>query len=193
MNEIDGVCFEASADLCENHRNLQKKYSEKLKEIFAKSSLLRDIDYDVTPDELESQIAVATGDSVKVYVKREPYPRLKLIIPVEGSSVGTLKKAIKWQFTVQQRREHSRLGESSSDRVPTSRSREKGTKPPSTGREPITKISWKYVWRTFYLEHNGECLKDDKQLLAECGVGNKSVLNFVKKSKERKQSKRRAK
>lgn len=201
MNEIDRVCFETSADLCENHRNLQKRTNEKLKEILSNSSLLRDIDYDVTPDELESQIAVATGDSIKVYVKRDPYPKLRIIVPANGSTVATLKKAIKWQYTIQQRRDHNRLIEdNSSERISTShRSHRKTTKETknssksSTKQEPITKISWKYVWRTFYLEHNGECLKDDRKKLVEVDIRNKTVLNFVKKSKERKRLKRRTK
>lgn len=177
MNEIDHIHFEASTDLYENHQNLQKKTIEKLKCVLLQSSLLHDIDYDITPDELESQISIITGDSIKVYVKRDSLAKLKLSIPVIASTVALLKKAIKWQYTVQQRREHDRRNEKNS----------------SKNRETITKISWKYVWRTYYLEHNGEYLKDDKKFLSEYGIKNKSVLTFVKKSKERKALKRRTK
>lgn len=192
MIEIDHICFESSTDLCENHQNLQKRTIEKLKSVLSQSSLLHDIDYDIAPDELESQIAMVTGDSIKVYLRRDPFSKLKLSIPVNGSTVATLKKAIKWKYTVQQRREHNRKNEkNSNNRVSTShRNEQKNTAKTAKNRESITTISWKYVWRTYYLEHNGEYLKDNKKILTEYGIKNKSVLTFEKKSKERKKLKR---
>lgn len=49
--------------------------------------------------------------------------------------------------------------------------------------QQLTRISWQYIWRTYYLEYDGEPLTDDKQLLSHYGVRNKSNLRFVKKIK----------
>lgn len=56
----------------------------------------------------------------------------------------------------------------------------------------LTKISWRYIWRTYYLEYDGEPLTDDSQLLSHYGVRNKSNLRFIKKSKHiRRQNKKK--
>lgn len=58
----------------------------------------------------------------------------------------------------------------------------------------LTKISWHYIWRTYYLECDGEPLTDDSQLLSHYGVRNKSNLRFMKKIKHiRRQSKKKQK
>lgn len=50
--------------------------------------------------------------------------------------------------------------------------------------EKITKISWRYIWRTYFLEFNGIILDDDNQLLSHYNIRNKSVLGFVKRTKK---------
>lgn len=44
-------------------------------------------------------------------------------------------------------------------------------------------ISWRYIWRTYYLDYHGVRLTDDNKLLDNYGIGNKSVLKFVKNTK----------
>lgn len=198
MNEIGRVHFETSADLCENHVQLQTKTNETLKRIFDKSSLLRDIECDVTPEELKQQIAIAKGASIVVYVKREPFAKIKAIVPAVGSTLATLKKAIKWQFTLQQRRELNRrrsngnvsvASTSSATKKTEDRARDKQSKSiasSTTTTTTVPKISWKYIWRTYSLEHNGEVLIDDQRPITDWSIRNKSVLKFVKKRRTKK-------
>lgn len=53
----------------------------------------------------------------------------------------------------------------------------------SRSSEKIPNISWRYIWRTYFLEFDGSLLDDDTKLLSNYGIRNKSVLNFVKKAK----------
>lgn len=49
-----------------------------------------------------------------------------------------------------------------------------------------SKISWKYVWRTYYLQlddDDGTLLINDNNLLSVYGVRNKCSLKFVRKTK----------
>lgn len=47
-----------------------------------------------------------------------------------------------------------------------------------------TKVSWRYVWRTYQLQHEGNVMRDDRELVASYGVRNKSEIRFVKKLKK---------
>lgn len=47
-----------------------------------------------------------------------------------------------------------------------------------------TKISWRYVWRTYHLQYDVHAMKDDKELVANYGVRNKSEIRFVKMRQE---------
>lgn len=52
-----------------------------------------------------------------------------------------------------------------------------------TNKKLTTKISWRYIWRTNFLVFDNEKLINDRQLLTHYGVGNRSVLKFLKKTK----------
>lgn len=47
------------------------------------------------------------------------------------------------------------------------------------------KISWKYIWRTYDLQHESQRLTRDTVLLSELGIRNKSAVTFVKKLREK--------
>lgn len=81
-------------------------------------------------------------------------------VPESTTTVGELKNAIKHYF------ELHKLGE-------LKRNNKKST----------TKISWRYIWRTNFLVFDDEKLINDRQLLTYYGVGNRSVLKFLKKTK----------
>lgn len=207
--KTDSLNFDTNADLCEAHEKLQTNTVDALKRIFAQSSVLRDIAYDVTPEEIRSQIAIVNGDSIVVYVKRDPYPKFKVIVPADRrTTVTALKQSIQRNHTLQQRRglSRNRIASHENQRtatVSTSAAASLSSKSSSTSTstststhrrhhhhhhdddyEPIrTKISWKYIWRTYHLECDGNILRDDRQPLVNYGIRNKSVLGFVKKSK----------
>jgi U11/U12 small nuclear ribonucleoprotein SNRNP25 len=47
------------------------------------------------------------------------------------------------------------------------------------------KISWKYIWKTYYLVYESEKLTKDEKLLTDIGIRNKSRVTFVKKLREK--------
>lgn len=73
-------------------------------------------------------------------------------IPQLGTTVKDLRKAIQRSFNLRQQRLRSK-----------------------------TKISWKYVWRTYQLQHDTHIMRDDNELVAAYGVRNKSEIHFVKR------------
>lgn len=44
-----------------------------------------------------------------------------------------------------------------------------------------TKISWRYIWKTYYLQHGTEIMRNDNELVANYGVRNRSEIQFVKR------------
>lgn len=196
MIKSDTSNFEFSVDLCENHNNLRNHTIETLNRIFTSNRLLRDLTYDVTNDEIQSQIAIVKGESIIIYIKRDPYQKFKIIVPAIGTTVLKLKDTIKRYHLALQRREKNRQHKYSgnaaakTNEISTSSQAEAATTT-TTHSEPITKISWKYVWRTYFLEYNGIVLSDDEQLLLHYDIKNKATLGFVKKSKQRKMQKKK--
>lgn len=86
--------------------------------------------------------------------------KIHLQVPESTTTVGDLKKAIKRYFELNERRESKR-----------------------NNKKSTTKISWRYIWRTNFLVFDDEKLINDRQLLTCYGVGNRSVLKFLKKTK----------
>lgn len=78
-------------------------------------------------------------------------------IPQQGATVRDLKRAIQRTFNLKQQRLKS-----------------------------TTKISWKYVWRTYQLQYDECAMSDDNALVANYGVRNKSEIRFVKKLRKTK-------
>ena len=44
-------------------------------------------------------------------------------------------------------------------------------------------ISWKYIWKTYFLKHSDKILKDNNVKLKDIGIKNRSTLEFIKKKK----------
>lgn len=174
MNSADVVSdFQASSELSQNHQHLRNETRERLKNLFAKTPALRDLCYDVTPEEIAAEIAIVNGESIKVYVTREPYQQLKVIVP-KNSNVRELKAAIRRTFTALRNRQRT------TDITDVNDSKQSERR---NSTETIPNISWKYIWRTYYLQHGTYVLNDDEKLLRDYGVRNKTTLNFVKKIK----------
>nr|CAI5818782.1 unnamed protein product [Callosobruchus analis] len=137
-----------------SHEDLLEITQSSFRRLITSDPLLADLPVDVTTEEVLAQIAVAHGQSITVTVTRYSESPLSVVIAQKGATVLDLKKAIKRAFTLKQQRQRI-----------------------------STNISWRYVWRTFYLQNteNGNILKDDKREVAEYGVVNKSEIRFVKK------------
>lgn len=158
--------FQTTRELLKNHQHLRNETRHRLKHLLAEIPSLRDISCDVTPDEIAAEIAIINGESIKVYLTREPYQQLKVIVPRNGS-VRDLKVAIRRSFIALQR-QRANQSEANDSETPSD--------------EPIQKnISWKYIWRTHYLQSDTDVLVDDERTLREYNIRNKTVLKFVKK------------
>lgn len=187
MNKIDNLNWGLSEDLCKKHNHLRNHTFDTLNRIFASDSILHDLSSNVTYQEVQSQIAILKGESIVVYVKRDPYPKLKVIVPNNGTTVLKLKEAIKRCYERLQRRQQQRHTEKSTEHA-------KGRDASTLNHcEPHNKISWKYIWRTYYLELNGNILNDDEQTISHYGITNKTVLRFVKKAKETRRNRTKSK
>lgn len=180
MNSVNVVSdFQANSELSKNHQHLRNKTRERLKELFAKTPALRDLSYDVTPEEIAAEIAIVNGESIKVYVTREPYQQLKVIVP-KSSRVRDLKAAIRRTFTALRQQEQQQQQQRTKETNVTDGTRQSERR---NSNETIPNISWKYIWRTYYLQHDTTVLTDDEHPLRDYGVRNKTVLNFVKRIK----------
>ncbi|XP_028036052.1 U11/U12 small nuclear ribonucleoprotein 25 kDa protein [Bombyx mandarina] len=115
--------------------------------------LLSDLPQDIILEEIVSQIAVENGQSITIFISRDPEPTLKVIVP-QNATVRDLKKATARHFELQQKR---------------------------TGLK--VKISWKYIWKTYHLAYDSLILDNDDQCIEDYGVCNKVVLTFKKKKK----------
>lgn len=135
-----------------SHDDLCEITQSSLRRLIAADKLLQDLPGDVTTEEVIAQVAVAQGQSITVTVLRNIDTPLFVVIPQQGATVLDLKKAIQRCFTLRQQRTKSK-----------------------------TKVSWKYVWRTYYLKHDGAVMKDDDKLVSFYGVKNKSELSFTKR------------
>lgn len=158
MTESTPTVEEASTldEAIENlsHEDLLEITQSSIKRLIASDPILSDLPVDVTPEEVLAQIAVIQGQSITVTILRYSESPLNVVIPQQNTTVLDLKKAIKRSFTLKQQRQKSK-----------------------------TKVSWKYVWKTFWLQNiaNGKVLKNDKELVSQYGIVNKSELRFVKR------------
>lgn len=185
VTPIQKMCESAECErkttdqLAAYHRNLCNITKDRLRSILAQTPLLRDISCDVTHDELAAEIAYINGASIKIYVQRKPYQELKVIV-ARQCKVSELKAAVRRTFEVYQRKQaKNACDDKHKSKHATERQRHRG----DHIAVHTAKISWKYIWRTYYLCHNGMALSDNAKLLSDYGVRSKDVLDFVKKIK----------
>ncbi|CAH0549615.1 unnamed protein product [Brassicogethes aeneus] len=136
------------------HEDLLEISQSSLKRLITTDTLLRDLPVDVTVEEVTSQIALLQGQSITVTVYRYSESSLNVVIPQQGATVLDLRRAIQRCYTLKQQRQRSK-----------------------------TKISWKYIWKTYYLQNvdTRQVLRDHKKYVSDYGVQNRSVVRFVKK------------
>ncbi|KAF5286588.1 hypothetical protein FQA39_LY16271 [Lamprigera yunnana] len=115
-----------------NHEDLCEITHSTLRRLLASDPLLSDLPGDVTNEEVVAQIAVLQGQSITVFVSRNFESPLAVVIPQQGSTVLDLKKSIQRSFELRQQRLRSK-----------------------------TKISWKYIWKTYHLQQGLQTMKDN--------------------------------
>ncbi|KAM7353839.1 uncharacterized protein ACRADG_005764 [Cochliomyia hominivorax] len=87
--------LETLVNVTENH----------LKEILENDEQLSDIPYDVTPQELQGELALAQGGGTTIYIERDGLSTLTVVLPQENPTIAQLKRAIEVQARVQRKRE----------------------------------------------------------------------------------------
>ncbi|KAK9751690.1 Ubiquitin-like domain [Popillia japonica] len=139
-----------------DHGQLLELTQSSLRRLLAADPLLSDLPSDVTTEEVLAQVAVVQGQSITVHVLRNSENPLSVVIPQQGTTVRDLKKTIQRAFSLKQQRQRSK-----------------------------TKISWRYVWRTYNLQHGSEVLRNDNELVSEYGVRNGSDIKFIKRLRKK--------
>ncbi|KAJ8729156.1 hypothetical protein PYW08_000737 [Mythimna loreyi] len=134
-----------------SHDELLEVTQSSLATLLSKDSLMKNLPSDIIIEEILSQTAVEHGQSITIFISRESEPTLKVIVP-QNATVRNLKKAIQRHFQLFQRRAGN-----------------------------TTKISWKYIWKTYTLNFDSITLDDDNAPIQNYGVTNKVTLSFKKK------------
>ncbi|XP_076278019.1 U11/U12 small nuclear ribonucleoprotein 25 kDa protein [Lasioglossum baleicum] len=139
-----------------DHEELVKLTKEAINNIIESDPLLHGLPTDVTIEELKAQMAVAQGQAITIYLNRGELPKLGIVVPPHNTTVLDLKKAIKRHTTL------------------------------SLKRESVKRIiSWKHVWRKYYLCFENIKLADDKENIKTYGISNKAELHYVKRRREK--------
>lgn len=134
-----------------SHRAAMEQFKDCLAELIVGDPLLSDLPTAVTMEEVSSQIALAHGQAMTVNVRRVDDQVLPIVV-VNSATVHDLKRAICRHVTLKQERENGTLH-----------------------------ISWKYVWKSYWLYFNGEKLTKDNRPLKEYGIRNKDEVTFIKR------------
>ncbi|XP_033123407.1 U11/U12 small nuclear ribonucleoprotein 25 kDa protein-like [Anneissia japonica] len=135
------------------HQDAMKVIKEGIEEAIGDDPLLCDLPTDVTPEEVSLQVALEYGQAMLVNVCREDGEVMPIVV-LQGASVLDLKKAIARYISLK------------------------------FNREGITKsVSWRFVWRRYWLSFGGHNLTQDNKLIKDYGIKNKDPVTFVKRLK----------
>ncbi|XP_063884383.1 U11/U12 small nuclear ribonucleoprotein 25 kDa protein-like [Scylla paramamosain] len=142
-------------DKISSHAELKRFFQEAVSHLLEADPLLSDLHPQVTLEEVRVLNELEHGRAMKVYVERADGGLWGVVVPREAT-VRDLKLALK---------KHVAL---------------------ALGRQGVRKtVSWKYIWRNYWLALDGESLKNDNGRLLDVGVRHKSSLSFLKRHRER--------
>ncbi|KAK2176123.1 hypothetical protein NP493_681g00009 [Ridgeia piscesae] len=134
-----------------SHKEAMELFKDCLAELIVGDPLLSDLPTAVTREEVSSQIALAHGQAMTVNVRRADDHVLPVVV-VNSATVHDLKRAIHRHVMLKQERENGTLH-----------------------------ISWRYIWKSYWLYFNGEKLTKDNRPLKEYGIRNKDEVTFIKR------------
>lgn len=134
-----------------SHQQTMEHFKDALAEIIVGDPLLCDLHTEVTLEEIKSQIALEHGKAITVNVRRADDIVLPVVV-IQNATVLDLKKAIQRHIILRQARISG-----------------------------IRHISWRYVWRSYWLYFNGQKLTDDKKPIKEYGIGSRDEITFIKR------------
>jgi len=134
-----------------SHHECMKLVHERLKAVIGSDPLLSDLPELVTVEEVQSHIALEYGQAMSIQVRRAD-GAIYAVIVQQNATVLDLKKAIERHVTLKLSREHGNPD-----------------------------ISWRYVWRTYWLSYDGTRLTDNHKKLRDYSIRNKDEVVFVKR------------
>lgn len=137
------------------HTEAMARVKHELSEIIKGDTLLHDLPPQITLDEINSQLALEYGQAMVVNVRRADDSVMSIVV-TQTATVLDLKHAIKRQFLLKQVREGGK-----------------------------THLSWRYLWKRYWLYFDGQKLTDDNKKLKEYGISNRAEVTYVKRLKER--------
>ncbi|KAL0104747.1 hypothetical protein PUN28_016401 [Cardiocondyla obscurior] len=138
------------------HQELMKLTKATIDSLIESEPLLSGLPSDVTIEELKSQVAVAQGQAITLFLNRGELPRLAVVVPPHNTTVLDLKKAVKRHMNLSLKRENVKK-----------------------------KISWRHIWKKYHLCFEDTRLSNDKENIKAYGITNKIELHFVKKRREK--------
>ncbi|XP_018789582.1 PREDICTED: uncharacterized protein LOC108969372 [Bactrocera latifrons] len=88
-----------------DHERLVRATELKLQQILESDNILSDIPCDITPEELQGEIAIANGCATTIYIERDGLSTLTIILAQPHPTIANLKRAIESTARVQHKRE----------------------------------------------------------------------------------------
>lgn len=146
---------EVTVDHTMSHMEAMSQVQEVLANLISEDPLLSDLPPQVTLEEVNSCVALEYGQAMVVNVRRADDEVIAVVVNQNGT-VRDLKNAIKRYITLRQMRNGGK-----------------------------THISWKYVWKRYWLYFNSQKLSDDHKTLKQYEIRNKDEVMFIKKLKDR--------
>ena len=117
--------------------------------------LLCDLSQNITLDELKSQLTLEFGQAMTVLIRKADQTVYPVIVALDAT-VADLKKGIERYVLLHQSREGEKQN-----------------------------ISWKYVWKSYWLVFDGQKLNDSNVMLKDMGISNRCEVKFVKRLKSK--------
>ena len=138
-----------------SHREAVDLLRKTVDKLLSEDPLLSDLPSGITLEEVHSQIALEHGQAFCITVDRKDNTSFQVIVHQEAT-VLDLKKAIQRAAALQLDRQKRSIA-----------------------------LSWKYIWRTYWLFFNGQKLKEDRLTVRSYGIANHDHVTFIKKLTEK--------
>ncbi|KAI5755795.1 hypothetical protein M8J77_019740 [Diaphorina citri] len=152
---MDEVCLQSSFN--KNMKDLDQLLTETKEAIknIRNQNTLSHLPQDVTVEEIKSEMELLHGQSIMCCIQADN-KKFDIVISPKNTRVSDLKRTIERQITMQMKR--------------------KGLS---------KQISWRHVWKSYWLSFDGIKLTNEKSLLSELGIENQCEITFVKRLKDK--------
>ncbi|XP_060082167.1 U11/U12 small nuclear ribonucleoprotein 25 kDa protein-like [Ylistrum balloti] len=138
-----------------SHVEAMSQVESVMANLITEDPLLSDLPPQVTLEEVNSCVALEYGQAMVVNVRRAD-DEVMAVVVTQNATVLDLKHAIKRYITLKQIRNGGKLH-----------------------------LSWKYIWKRYWLYFNSQKLSDNRKSLKEYEIRNKDEVTFIKRLKDR--------